>query len=60
MAFVLLGSRGDPRRGGASVLAHDGDDDDLTHTHEDAEEEAAIVPEDGSVTSSKLQIHVSK
>ncbi len=48
------------------MLAHD-DDDDPDHTHEDGAEEeeeeeaaAAMVPTDGSVTSSKLQIHVSK
>jgi hypothetical protein len=61
LAFLLLWNGGDrPGRGGGSVLAHD-DDDDPDHTHDGAEEEAAaIVPTDGSVTSSKLQIHVSK
>ena len=72
LAFLLLWNGGDQRPGGrgggggGSVLAHD-DDDDPDHTHEDGAEEeeeeeaaAAMVPTDGSVTSSKLQIHVSK
>ena len=63
LTYLLLGSGGgvDRRLGrGGGALAHD-DDDDMTHTHEEDEEVAAVfVPADGSVTSSKLQIHVSK
>jgi hypothetical protein len=62
LAYLLIGS-GDRWvvGGGGGELAHDDDDDDPTHSHvEDEETGAVAVPTDGSVTSSKLQIHVSK